>query len=546
MPARNDLPDFAAHCENACRQLWGEPAKVYKNKLTWHGTRGDGYGGKTFNRIKRTWYDHDLKCGGSTLHLVDYAELGTVKKPLKGAAFFDAWRAAYRRGWVPEPPPEREGGSSVWEQVILRTHPYRDERGEVLYESVRFDTTDPNRRFRIRRPNGNGGWITNSMEGIRWVPYRLPELIATSPGDLVLICEGERDADTAVQLGFVATTAPCGVDRGWRSEFNQYFANRDVVVVSDNDPGGTGQRYAADVAKQVSTVAARVRVASFSVKDLTEWVEAGGTREQLTALIEAAATTRHERTAPVDLWGQFDPPPLPRGLLPETIERFAFAQGAMMGADPAGLAVAALAVCAAVIPDHVMLQPKRYDSSWTEVARIWVALVGTPSDKKSPIIKQTAKPLFRIDYRMCRDNAERKKHYDALSPEERKLTSPPPQPRLRLEDTTIEAAQQVLKDSPNGVLCLQDELSGWFGGMDKYSGGHRGAMKDRGFWLQAFSGDTYSVDRIGRGSWLIPNLSVCVLGGIQPDVIRKLAAETVDDGLLQRLFPRRAAYGDNG
>jgi hypothetical protein len=40
---------------------------------------------------------------------------------------------------------------------------------------------------------------------------------------------------------------------------------------------------------------------------------------------------------PVDLWGKFDPPTLPRGLLPKVIEDFAFDQGRTMGADEAGL-----------------------------------------------------------------------------------------------------------------------------------------------------------------------------------------------------------------
>jgi hypothetical protein len=35
----------------------------------------------------------------------------------------------------------------------------------------------------------------------------------------------------------------------------------------------------------------------------------------------------------------------------------------------------------------------------------------------------------------------------------------------------------------------------------------------------------------------IDNLSVSMLGGIQPDPIRKIATEAADDGLLQRLFP---------
>jgi hypothetical protein len=41
-----------------------------------------------------------------------------------------------------------------------------------------------------------------------------------------------------------------------------------------------------------------------------------------------------------------------------------------------------------------------------------------------------------------------------------------------------------------------------------------------------------NVNRVKRGSVFIPNLSVCLLGGIQPDVIRRLAADGLDDGLL--------------
>lgn len=99
---------------------------------------------------------------------------------------------------------------------------------------------------------------------------------------------------------------------------------------------------------------------------------------------------------PVDLWGKFDPPELPKGLLPKEIEEYAFAQGRTMGADPGGVAMASLAVCAAAIPDRIKLVMKPGDN-WMETARLWVALVGTPSTKKSPIIGATMGPLARLD-----------------------------------------------------------------------------------------------------------------------------------------------------
>ncbi|MET4258481.1 hypothetical protein ABIC09_003426 [Bradyrhizobium sp. S3.12.5] len=244
----------------------------------------------------------------------------------------------------------------------------------------------------------------------------------------------------------------------------------------------------------------------------------------------------NDNAGPVDLWQHRAHPPLPANLLPPVIEEFARAQGELMGVDAGGLAAAALAVCAAAIPDSIKLRVKRHDPHWLESARLWVAPIGDPSTKKSPLISAAAAPLKRLDRDMFRTYEEARRKHDSQSPADKKDTPAPKHVRLRLEDTTIEAAQEVLKDSPDGVLCLQDELSGWFGSMDKYSSG-RGAAKDRGFWLQAFNGGPYTINRIGRGAVLIENLSVSLLGGIQPEPIRALAAEAHDDGLLQRLFP---------
>lgn len=238
---------------------------------------------------------------------------------------------------------------------------------------------------------------------------------------------------------------------------------------------------------------------------------------------------------PVDLWGRFDPPEMPLGLLPDVIEQFSLVLGKRMGADPAGLAVAALVSCAATISDSVKIKVKKYDD-WTESARIWAALVGNPSTKKSPILSAATKPLLRIDGQMFRDWQQRVAEYNGMSKDERMVEPAPKQKRLRIEDATVEGAQMVLEGSPDGVLCLQDELSGFFGAMDKYNGG-KGSSADRAFWLRAFNGGEYALNRVGRGSALIPNLSVCLLGGIQPEPIRKVAADAHDDGLLQRLFP---------
>lgn len=250
---------------------------------------------------------------------------------------------------------------------------------------------------------------------------------------------------------------------------------------------------------------------------------------------------------PVDFWSVFPPPALPNGLLPPAIESYARVQSESMGSDPAGVAMAAIAVIAAAIPDRVQLQVKEHDTHWCESARLWVALVGDPSTKKSPIMGQAVAPLRALDLIQFHKHKEAIKEWEALPQEEKKCVSRPTEERLIIEDATMEAAQELLKDSPDGVLCYQDELSGFFGAMDKYAG-TRGAAKDRGFWLQSYNGGEYRVNRITRGSVFIPNLGVSMLGGIQPEPIRSLASDTVDDGLLQRLLPiilRAATVGQD-
>ena len=238
---------------------------------------------------------------------------------------------------------------------------------------------------------------------------------------------------------------------------------------------------------------------------------------------------------PVDLWGKYGPPELPLGLLPSLIEEFALAQSKLTGADASGFAMASLTVCAAAMDDCNKLRVKRHDQNWTEAARLWVGIVGDPSTKKTPIISAASKPLCEIDNELFAIYCNERKEWEATDAKDRKGQEPPKQVRKRIEDATPEAAQQVLEHSPTGLLLLQDELSGFFGSMDKYSGG-KGAMADRSLWLRSFNGGEFALNRVGRGAALIPNLSINLLGGIQPGPLRTIANGSHDDGLLQRMI----------
>jgi hypothetical protein len=180
---------------------------------------------------------------------------------------------------------------------IVAMYDYRDERGVLLFQAVRFDPKD----FRLRRPSsdspmppgatlgrGARNWCW-TMAGVRRVLYRLPELHDADAAATVYVAEGERDADALAALGLVATTNPGGAGK-WRLEYGEPLRGRHVVIVPDNDDAG--QKHADQVAEMLANVAASVRVVSLprlpEKGDVSDWLTAGGTREQLEALAAAA------------------------------------------------------------------------------------------------------------------------------------------------------------------------------------------------------------------------------------------------------------------
>lgn len=272
------------------------------------------------------------------------------------------------------------------------------------------------------------------------------------------------------------------------------------------------------------------------------------TGEILDAPLPPAPANDNAAPVPMDIFAEYPAPPMRRGMLPAAIENYAFDCGELIGVSPAMAAIPALVACAAALHDGVRIQPKRHETGWTESARLWCAVVGSPSVRKTPAIKRATKRLRKIDMdlhdenaRQLADYAQQMEQFKEAKKEARKtgdyVKAPdaPAATRMVVEDITVEALSEVLKDNSRGVLCIQDELSGWFGSMDAYNGGKAGG-KDRAHWLEAYNGGGRVVDRVMRGTLKIPNWSVSMIGGIQPDAIRRIAQNMTDDGLMQRFM----------
>jgi len=179
---------------------------------------------------------------------------------------------------------------------------YHNKQNQPLFEVVRLK----GKRFLQRRPDPNveGRWVYN-LDGVRRVPYRLPELLNASKQDFVYIVEGEKDVETLVDQGLPATCLPGGSSATWWAEYNQYFEGRLIAIIPDNDEPGRryAQRIAEALVKVPDTVVkiaeALVKVPDTVVKvvqlpdllpkgDVSDWLDAGHTIGDLHKLTDEA------------------------------------------------------------------------------------------------------------------------------------------------------------------------------------------------------------------------------------------------------------------
>ncbi|MEW5954703.1 MAG: hypothetical protein AB1815_13475 [Bacillota bacterium] len=179
-----------------------------------------------------------------------------------------------------------EPRQSRQKKEIVATYDYRDSSDNLVYQVVRLAPKD----FRQRRPDGRGGWIWK-MKGISPLPYRLPALLeALERGEMVFVPEGEKDCNKLAALGLPATCNHGGAGK-WTKVHSGYFpAGADVIILPDDDE--PGREHAQKVAGQLTARGCHVRMLELpglpEKGDISDWLAAGGTKEDLLRLAAAA------------------------------------------------------------------------------------------------------------------------------------------------------------------------------------------------------------------------------------------------------------------
>lgn len=154
----------------------------------------------------------------------------------------------------------------------VAVYDYTDEAGRLLFQVCR--TADKQFPQRVPDRARKSGWNWK-VGDTRRVLYRLPKVIeAVKDGEMIWVCEGEKDVHALELAGVTATCNPGGAGK-WRPEYAEFLRDVTVCIVADKDK--PGQAHARQVAASLEGIARDVHIfeAAGTHKDAAAHLGAG-------------------------------------------------------------------------------------------------------------------------------------------------------------------------------------------------------------------------------------------------------------------------------
>jgi hypothetical protein len=545
------------------------------------------------------WKDFATGDGGNDLislvHYVDGISQGEAARLVAEKLGISTYKSNGSKGHTTEPPPVifswgEEGPPTQYKE--LRRHPYPKNGTPKVKVKIKKRDVPKNRQwtncYRVFRDNVPEGWQWKKPANYRAVPY------ANTGADTQRIFwpEGEKDTDTLNKLGFSAFTfgggdgVPDGIDEYLKRILKD---ERKLIILIDNDVGGRKQGQ--DKAKKAHACGIKhIRIFDPATVwpecpeggDITDWFErGGGTREKLLEIIDALPDWQptddgSESENTDDASPSWDNPDLSllddrRGELPPfplDVLSASWQEWGTNAAHGAGTAVDHVVVPLFGIASSLIgiARRVRASRSWLEPFTMWTAIIGDSGSGKTPGLDVTLRGLARIERnrkpligqlrrahesKIERAKAANKQWKEEVKeavevgreapemPADAEIPGPFVAPRLYVTDSTIERMAVLFQARPQGMLVIRDELAGLLLNLSRYSGG-----TDKEFWLEAWNGGPYAVERVNRPPTDVQHLLVGITGGFQPDKLAR-SFEGDADGLYARVlfaWPTEAPY----
>lgn len=250
--------------EPVARELLGEPNGPLSKKAE---LRFGTHGSLAIDLEGDCWFDHEAQVGGGVLDLIA-AKAGVSDR-------------AGQLTWLEERglKERREKPAKLTEVCKYR---YNDARCKCRFWVVRYEP----KTFRQGRVDDRGRFVPGVKEINTAIPYHLDKLVSQPEAEVYLV-EGEKDVHSLEEIGLVATCNAGGAGK-WTDKHSKHLADRSVIILPDNDEPGFN--HARMVKKSLEAVGAKVRVLCLPdlppKGDVSDWLAAGGTKDQLLALLD--------------------------------------------------------------------------------------------------------------------------------------------------------------------------------------------------------------------------------------------------------------------
>ncbi len=455
---------------------------------------------------------------------------------------------------------------------IAGCHRYNAADGTELFRVVRLKHPE---RDKVIMPMHRDGFRYRKGRGTRpgdgW-PLYVPPFPLVESGT-VYVVEGEACADSLARLGLTATTS--GSSSSADAADWTPLQGRSVRVWPDHDTAGA--KHAADVAERLRAIGCVVEcldVPALGLPDKGDCVDWLALHPDATAEEVRALSLEQRASKLVESGAGCAPEPLPdplpvvpvldAALLPESVREWCkdTADGLNVPLDFTG--IPAMVALAGAIGRGVAVALKEH-GRWYERPVLWGCVIGRPSSGKSPALSPARGMLERLagEERKAHESAMQRHEVAVMVADAKKANAkeairsavkrgdamnaealaegalfndePPAEPRIVVNDATVEKLGELLNANPRGLVQFRDELAGWLANLDR-----EGRESDRAFWLECWNGTgAFTVDRIGRGTVRIEACAVSILGGMQPGKLGEYVRGAIrggfsDDGMMQR------------
>jgi hypothetical protein len=457
---------------------------------------------------------------------------------------------------------------------IVATYDYVDASGTLVYQVLRIEPGPQGERktFRQRRPDGNGGWISN-LQGVSRVLYRLPEVLAAiKAGKPIAVVEGEKCADALWDMGVPATTNAMGSGK-WEEAYTQALSGADVWIFGDND--APGQKHAQLVAQALHGRVRSVRMPLLPglrpKGDVYDWIESGGTRAQLMEIVEGTAEwvpVAVEKPAytvvqepygvewePIIPFDTIEPEPFPVDALPHVIREYVKDVSDQLSAPVDFCGMLALATCMAAVRGRVRVVMD--DGDYAEPLIMYWVGVAPPGSMKSAIFKSFTYPIVDYEARQrreadrenksnesriiadtielkrikgklekCDDPIGRDKLKQELTTHLQKQCTHRAAPQIKGDDVTPESLASVLAQQEDQSLVVMSEESDFF---DNIAGRYSRGLPNVSLINKAYDAQSATVNRKGddakdaKGALFLTRPALNLIQVCTPVVIEELS-----------------------